>query len=116
MPHLTFEYSANLGKLNVKPLLKEVHQLLTAQLPAKLTACQSQIIPHQDYLIGDGDGHYAFINLTIWLLKGRQPELLAAISQEIFDKISAYYHELTEQFHLKISVAIHELPPTYTYQ
>ncbi|MCC2625272.1 MAG: 5-carboxymethyl-2-hydroxymuconate isomerase [Burkholderiales bacterium] len=65
MPHVVLRHSNNLSNCDFVPLFKKLHELMVNSLGVKLTSCSSMVIPHTQYLIGDGDSNNAFIHLEI---------------------------------------------------
>jgi 5-carboxymethyl-2-hydroxymuconate isomerase len=65
MPHIVLRHSNNLADRNFIPFFKDLHLLLVNNLGVKLTSCSSMVIPHSQYLVGDGDHKNAFIHLEI---------------------------------------------------
>jgi 5-carboxymethyl-2-hydroxymuconate isomerase len=113
MPQIIFEVSDNVIEQDFYSILAEIHQVLTDTLPAKLDSCKSRVIRHKEFLIGDGSEKYAFIHLSIGVIKGRTKETLDLSANKITSILQDNFAESANKFTLKISVAISELPEVY---
>jgi 5-carboxymethyl-2-hydroxymuconate isomerase len=115
MPHLILEASINIHecKVHLEQMLLDCHHVLVEKLPTQLTSCTSRVILHDIFVIGDNSPNAAFIHLTIKLLKGRTPELLAETAQAIKDKIEEFSCRSLEHLKLRVSVEIVELSDAF---
>lgn len=113
MPQIILEISDNILEYDFKSALLEIHQILVETLPTELTSCKSRVIRYQDYLIADGDSKYAFAHLWINVLKGRSEATLNLAATKITACLQTHLKKSAENFKLKISVALGELPTIY---
>lgn len=113
MPQIIFEYSDNVIEKNMASLLMQIHQILSDKLPTELESCKSRIIKHHDFVVGNGDKSNAFIHLSIYVLKGRNPELLDSISSIILDKLKHAFQASLNSLKLQITISIQNLPDVY---
>lgn len=113
MPQIILEVSDNILEHDFKSALLEIHQILVETLPTELSSCKSRVIRYQDYLIADGNGKYAFAHLWVNVLKGRSEETLNLAAEKITASLQKHLKESAQNFKLKISVALGELPSVY---
>jgi 5-carboxymethyl-2-hydroxymuconate isomerase len=92
MPHCTLEYSANVpDRPDVRRLLLEVHEALTATGLFTLADIKSRAVRHETFVIGDGDETRVFATLTIEILDGRSDEVKAAISAAALEVLARHF-------------------------
>lgn len=113
MPHLILEYSANVSEPDFCGFFRECHQLLTNALPTELKTCKSRAIKYQDFYVGDGDAHNAFVHLTLKIMPGRSMKVLQTVSQALLELLKKYFSESFKRGNLKISIEINELAQPY---
>ncbi|MCC2646950.1 MAG: hpcD [Rickettsiaceae bacterium] len=113
MPHLTFEYTANIENYDFKSTLKEIHNILAEMLPTKIENCKTRIVKHDDYIIGVGEDNKAFINISIKILPGRSEELLNSITEKILNHLRQIFSESHKDLNIGISIGISVLPGNY---
>jgi 5-carboxymethyl-2-hydroxymuconate isomerase len=113
MPHIILEVSNNILESDFRSALLEIHQILVETLPTELNSCKSRVIRYQDYLIAEGDSKYAFAHLWINVLTGRTEETLNLTAEKITASLQNHLKESAQNFKLKISVALGELPAVY---
>lgn len=115
MPHLILEASANIMETNdkFKQSLRDLQSLLVEKLPTQLDNCKSRVIIHDLFVLGDDNSNNAFIHLTVKILQGRSPELLAEISHQLQEILKINHTKSREHLNLSISVEICELSSNY---
>lgn len=115
MPHLILEASANIMETNekIRLILKECHNILVNKLPTKAANCKSRAILHDIYVLGDNQPTNAFVHLTVKVLKGRSPELLATTSKELQTALNEGFSKSLTRLKLGVSVEICELNDSY---
>ncbi|MBT8398764.1 MAG: 5-carboxymethyl-2-hydroxymuconate isomerase [Gemmatimonadetes bacterium] len=80
MPHLTLEYTANLGEWAAEPeLLISLHRLLESAAGIKIENCKSRWRMVDEWVTGDGKVGSAFVHLDVRFLEGRPPEVKHAV-------------------------------------
>jgi 5-carboxymethyl-2-hydroxymuconate isomerase len=111
MPQLYLEHSPNiLEEIDPKKLFFPCHRILVETCNALLQSCQSRIIAHRDYFIGDGNPENAFVLLEIFLLEGRTLEALQAAKEETLDHLERYFSLSRRERQLQITVVISQVP------
>ncbi|WED42565.1 5-carboxymethyl-2-hydroxymuconate Delta-isomerase [Legionella cardiaca] len=114
MPHLTLEYSSNIGeKKSLSVFFAQCHAILASALPTNLASCKSRAICHDIYYIGNGHVANAFIHLDIKIMTGRSDNVLQKASEQIFQLLDSYFSESKKNLSLQLSVDLHELGKHY---
>jgi len=82
VPHLIFEYTANLeGEVDFRALALPLHHLLAEKAGARLGDCKSRWRPTADFVIGGDEEPGAFVHLTLHLLAGRPRQVLEEVGE-----------------------------------
>lgn len=116
MPVVHFEYTNNLSiESQVHSFLKEVHASLVDIIKTDLLTCRSVIICHQDYLIGDGDPHNAFIQLSIRMLPGRSKETKDELGHHLLARIKQFFEKEIIKYQTQTRVHLTEVEKAYYY-
>jgi|SRR6185437_8794425 len=103
MPHITLRHSDNLNDRSFIPFFKDLHSLLVNNLGVKLTSCSSTVIPHSQYLVGDGDYKNAFIHLEIKVKPNIDKIALDTTGAAALEMLKHYIGNSTD-LEIKISV------------
>ena len=114
MPHILLEYSDNIDfQADSTALFQNIHQLLTKELPTKLSGCRSRCIAHKVFYIGDGSTQNAFVHLTIQFLRGRSDDKKRLIGSEILRLLSECFNKYKSEFDVQFSVEFLDLDQNY---
>jgi len=113
MPHVIFELSDNISETNLQEVLAQIQQILVDTLPTELSSCKSRVVCHQNFLVGNGDSHNAFIHLSIEILAGRSKETLDLAANKIMRLLKENFKQSQEKLNVKISISIKDLPAAY---
>jgi 5-carboxymethyl-2-hydroxymuconate isomerase len=116
MPVVSLEYTNNLAiGAQVKPFLKEVHNILVEIIKTDLLTCRSTITCHEDYVIGDSDPRNAFIQLSIRMLPGRSKETKDELGHRLFTMIKQAFSKEIEKHTTQVRVYLTEVDRDYYY-
>lgn len=114
MPHITLEYSNNIGRhSDTRLLFDNIHQLLANELPTELSTCKSRAVVCDNYWLGDGDINNAFAHLNIKVMSGRSVEKKTYLGHVLLEMMNQFFHPLTAGLDLQLSVEIQDLDPLY---
>ncbi len=113
MPQIVLECSENIKEKEFTLLLLQIHHLLSEKLPTQIEGCKSRVVHHRQYVIGDGSENNAFVHLSIDVLKGRKPELLQTIGEQLLEMLKQAFALSLNSLKLQITVAVGELPDVY---
>lgn len=124
MPHLTVEYSANLGEQARMPAL--MRELATALLDQRAEdgkpvypkgGVRVRALPCADYCVGDGSmPDAAFVHATLRVGRGRSADTLKATGDAILATLTQHFAELYAQRGLALSAAVEEFGPLGTWK
>ncbi len=110
MPHLTLEYTANLGvRAPNRDLLLRLHHLLESEAGIRVENCKSRWRGLPDWAVGDGQGESAFVHLDIRLLEGRPLETREALGREALEVLKGHFHPPLAGVELQITVEVREI-------
>jgi 5-carboxymethyl-2-hydroxymuconate isomerase len=94
MPHLSFEYSANLeNQLDLKAFAEVLHTAALETELFPLAGIRVRGLRCETYLIADKNPEYSFIDLSVRLREGRPEDAKRLAIQAIFDAGSDYIKE-----------------------
>ena len=109
MPHIVFEYTADLSPLpDMGEVFKRVHAILDEVAHAKVANSKSRAIPVDSY-VGDGDAMNAFAHLDIRLMEGRSVEAKEEISSRCLMLLSQTLKDSGACRDLQITVSVSDL-------
>nr|MCH9762832.1 5-carboxymethyl-2-hydroxymuconate Delta-isomerase [Gammaproteobacteria bacterium] len=116
MPHLILECSRMIGnKIDFNSLFKKLHELLSEQLPTKISSCKSRKVIYEQVYIGDDFLMNEFMHLTVKILPGRTDDKKQQIGQEILTILSGSMKPYNPE-KIQLSVEILDLSPSYFKQ
>lgn len=106
MPHLTLEYTDNLGSASsFDELFAQLHQVLAEVGGIALGNCKSRAIRLDDYFVGGGGAQHAFVHLTIRFLAGRSTEVKQQIGRQSLAVLKQHF-PLSAALDLQLTVEI----------
>lgn len=116
MPLLKLEYTSNLGRaIDLLPLQKKLHDCLVNLANASLNDCKSRGYEIDDFCIGHSSSSLAFVILEIYLLKGRDREILKKIGKNSYQLIKYFFTKHSQKLDLQIRVHIKEIEPEFYF-
>lgn len=108
MPHLTLEYSDNIG-VDVQPLLARLHEEVVATGAINLKGIKSRAIKHTQYRVADGDSDYAFVHVGLLIREGRPLEVQKETTQRVMKILKETFGHLFEKQKLSLTVDLKEM-------
>jgi len=110
MPHCTLEFSSNVMDCpDLRKLFSELHDVLASTGLFDREAIKSRAIRHDDYLIGDGDRHRAFVALDVSILSGRPDDAKARITDGALELLKQHFAESIAEQTCNITVKVSEI-------
>ena len=110
MPHLTLEYSNNLGRsVDFQALFASMHQTLLAFPPIKLADIKGRAIGYDIFRVGQGDPKVVFVHLSVDIMVGRTPEQRKALSQLLLGNVREAFADIYASQSCDITVNIREI-------
>jgi 5-carboxymethyl-2-hydroxymuconate isomerase len=109
MPHIVFEYTADLSPLpDMDETFKNIHEILDEVAHAQVANSKSRTLPVYSY-VGDGDSSNAFVHLDIRLLEGRSVEVKEQISNRCLKLLTESLEDASARRNLQITVSVSDL-------
>jgi 5-carboxymethyl-2-hydroxymuconate isomerase len=112
MPHIVFEYSANLdGAVDMAAFCEtlRVAGIETGVFP--LAGIRVRAIRCDAYAIADADPANAFIDISVRLRAGRDPDTRRRVAAEIFAAAERFLAHLFDAQRLALSLELRDIDP-----
>ena len=112
MPHLTIEYSANVGNWTS---LQQLCDRLRAEAEATglfpVAGIRVRAIRCDEYSIADGNPELGFIDISVRVGAGRPLEARKQATERMFRALEAHLTELLESRPIALSMEMREIDP-----
>jgi len=118
MPHLTVEYTGNLGaQADIPALLRKANAVLIAQGGVfPIGGIRSRAIRLEDFCVADGTADDAFVHLTLKIGAGRSAEQKRQAGDELFAMVRDHFAALFASRFLALSLEIQEFSEAGTWK
>ncbi|WP_376966752.1 5-carboxymethyl-2-hydroxymuconate Delta-isomerase [Azospirillum sp. A26] len=118
MPHLTVEYTGNLGEqADIPALLRKANAVLIAQGGVFPTGgIRSRAIRLEDFCVADGTADDAFVHLTLKIGAGRSAEQKMKTGDALFAMVKDHFAALFASRFLALSLEIQEFSEAGTWK
>lgn len=118
MPHLTVEYTGNLGaQADIPALLRKANTVLIAQGGVFPTGgIRSRAIRLDDFCVADGTADDAFVHLTLKIGAGRSAEQKTKTGDDLFAMVKDHFAEIFASRFLALSLEIQEFSEAGTWK
>ena len=118
MPHLVFEYTANLEPEGDLPgLLEKANAVLIAQDGVfPIGGIRSRAIRLEHYRMADGAADYAFVHATLKIGAGRDQATKQRAGDQLFAAMKQHFAALYEKRYLALSLEIAEFSEAGTWK
>jgi len=117
MPHFIMEYSANLDDdLDIPALFKELNENAIGTGVFPIGGIRTRAVRCEHYRIAEGDPENTFIHLTAKVGSGREPEVLKAAADKVFETFTQCLQPIFDRRYLSIGFELTELHPTLNYR
>lgn len=115
MPHCIFEYTDNIADdLIWTDIFKEIHAILLATGEWYGADIKSRAIKLDNYYVGNGNPHQAFVSLSIQILAGRSDDLKKSIAESCLKALASHFPLTLKQLQASITVQIVDIhEPSY---
>ena len=111
MPHLTIEYSANLGdELDIQALVDRIHETALETGIFPLGGVRTRAEARTYYRIATGDPAAGYIHMIVRIGAGRDFEVRRSAGDRIFGALCDFTQELYDRRPLALSFELHEIP------
>ena len=117
MPHFIMEYSANLDDdLDIPALFEKLNATAIATGVFPIGGIRSRAIRCEFFRVGEGDPDNTFVHLTAKVGSGREPEVLKAASDKIFETFSEFLKPIFDRRWMSAGFEMIELHPERNYR
>ncbi|MCC7414112.1 MAG: 5-carboxymethyl-2-hydroxymuconate Delta-isomerase [Gammaproteobacteria bacterium] len=118
MPHLTFEYTANIeANADLDGLLRKAHEVLIAQDDVFSTGgIRSRALRLDHYRMADGAADYAFVHATLKIGAGRDEACRRRVGDALFAMMQEHFAALFAARYLALSLEIAEFGASGTWK
>jgi len=117
MPHFIMEYSANLDNdLDIPELFRQLNETAIATGVFPIGGIRTRAVRCEHYRIAEGDPENTFVHLTAKVGAGREPEVLKAAADQVFETFTACLQPVFERRYMSIGFELTELHPTLNYK
>lgn len=107
MPHTILEYTASVADApDLQAFWTRLHRFLVAAAPCREQDLKSRAYRLEDFRMGDGRPGLAYAHLTIQLMEGRTPEVLARIGQGALDLLGQTFPRTLAERQADLTVEI----------
>ncbi len=115
MPHCILEYTANIvDEPNWADIFKEIHAILIATGEWHCPDIKSRAIQLDNFYIGNGNPHQAFVCLSMQILAGRSDSLKKSIAESSLKVLAGHFPLTLKKLQAGISVQIIDIhEPSY---
>jgi len=118
MPHLVFEFSANLERDGDIPgLLRKANDALIAQDGVfPIGGIRSRAIKLDYYRMADGAADYAFVHATLKIGAGRDQATKQRVGDALFEVMKSHFAAVYEKRYLALSLELGEFSEAGTWK
>ena len=111
MPHIKLEYTQKIEPSLIRPVLKQLRNILVENTGVKEYNCKCKAIRILVYAADSYDNSRHFYHLQISLLKGRSEEIRQKIGQQSLEFLKEHFANNSKRHQKQISVEIREMKP-----
>lgn len=117
MPHFIMEYSANLDDdLDIPVLFEKLNTAAIATGVFPIGGIRTRAVRCEHFRVGEGDPENTFIHLTAKVGAGREPEVLKAASDKVFEVFTEVLQPVFDNRYMSIGFEVIELHPERNYR
>lgn len=117
MPHLVFEYTANLRQEGDIPgLLRKANAVMIAQGAYPIGGIRSRAVELADYCVADGSHDDAFVHAAVKIGAGRSEEVRQKTGDDLFEMMKAHFAEIYARRGLALSLELEEFSEAGTWK
>ena len=119
MPNIVVEYSANIAdEADIPGLCRRIASTVieAGQGAFAVAAVRVRAYRADDYVIGDGDPGYAFVNITARLAKGRSEADRVRTFGAVWEAVKAHLEPVERMWTLAISMDVEEFADRMAYK
>ena len=112
MPHLTIEYSANVGDwTSIEGLCDRLRREAVATGVFPMAGVRVRAVRCEDYSVADGSPEMGFVDIAVRLRAGRPIETRREVARSLFGAAEDFLKEVMAMRPLALSMEMRELEP-----
>jgi 5-carboxymethyl-2-hydroxymuconate isomerase len=117
MPHLTVEYTDNLGDPDIRGLLTALNAVLIHRGDTyPVGGIRARAYRLSEYVVADGEHDDAFVHVSLRIGTGRSEETKQATGAELFGVLTAHFDRTYRERYLALSLEISEFSEAGTFK
>jgi len=107
MPHLTLEYTANVGQpVDSGTVFLQIHRMLAEVGGVKIAHCKSRSRAVENFFIAEGGENAGFVHLDLRLLAGRSVQLKQELGTAALKILEQHFSTALGKLELQITVSV----------
>lgn len=117
MPHLSIEYSSNLGGLaDMEAVTRLAHAALLSTGLFEVGAIRVRAVECNAYAIADCLPENAFVDMSLRMGAGRSQEDKRRVGETLYGAVLAHFQPLLQEPHFALSFEIREIDPAFSWK
>jgi 5-carboxymethyl-2-hydroxymuconate isomerase len=110
MPHLMIDYSANVEPdVDIGGLCNTLRDVAASIDAFPLAGVKVRAVRVDHYAIADGNPEHGFIDISVRIREGRDPETKRDAAQKIFDAANEYVADVIQRRSLALSLELRDI-------
>lgn len=107
MPHTTLEYTSTIAEQpDFQAFWDQLHRFLSEECPFNLKDIKSRAYRCDEFRMAGGGRDLAFVHLTILVLEGRDPAVLAKAGNGALDLLKVHFARTLETLQADLTVEV----------
>ena len=117
MPHITVEYSSNLGRgVSVRTLIDELHRTVLDSGLFEPASVRTRALPRDIYVIADGNPENVFLHIIARIRAGRTMEARKSLGNGLLRTAKSVIAALPVSTPVALTVEVHEIDPEMLFR
>ena len=113
MPHFHIEYSGNLdGKVDMSALCEAIRKAASAIDAFPTPGIRVRAVRVDHFAIADGDPKHGFVDISVRLRGGRDPDTKSEATAQIFEAARAFLAPVMASHSIALSLEMRDIDPT----
>jgi len=110
MPHTTLEYTSTIAEQpDFQAFWEQLHRFLSEECPFNLKDIKSRAYRCDEFRMAGGGRDLAFVHLTILVLEGRDPAVLAKVGNGALDLLKVHFARTLETQQADLTVEVRDM-------
>ncbi|NTV73109.1 MAG: 5-carboxymethyl-2-hydroxymuconate Delta-isomerase [Holophaga sp.] len=110
MPHTTLEYTSTIAEQpDFQAFWEQLHRFLSEECPFNLKDIKSRAYRCDEFRMAGGSRDLAFVHLTILVLEGRDPAVLAKAGNGALDLLKVHFARSLETLQADLTVEVRDM-------